>query len=36
MHQPLPIWIIATVIAVALGFAVLVWLGYDRWSDIVQ
>jgi len=36
MHQPLPIWIIATVIGVALGFTVLVWLGYDRWSDIVQ
>ena len=36
MHQPLPIWVVATVIAVALVLALLVWFGYDRWSDIVQ
>lgn len=36
MHQPLPIWVIATVIGIALGLAVLAWFGYDRWSDIVQ
>jgi hypothetical protein len=36
MHQPLPLWVVATVIAVALALALLVWLGYDRWSDIVQ
>jgi hypothetical protein len=36
MHQPLPIWVIATVIGIALGLAILGWFGYDRWSDIVQ
>ena len=33
---PLPLWAIATVIGIALGLAVLVWFGFDRWSDIVQ
>jgi hypothetical protein len=36
MHQPLPFWVIATVIGIALVLALLAWLGYDRWSDIVQ
>jgi len=36
MHQPLPLWVTATVIGIALLLALLVWLGYDRWSDIVQ
>jgi hypothetical protein len=36
MHQPLPLWVIATVIGVALALGLLVWFGYDTWSDIVQ
>jgi hypothetical protein len=36
MHQPLPLWVVATVIGLALTLALCVWLGYDRWSDIVQ
>jgi hypothetical protein len=35
-YEVLPLWIIATVVGVALALALLVWLGYDRWSDIVQ
>jgi hypothetical protein len=35
-YQVLPLWVIATVIGVALALAFCAWLGYDRWSDIVQ
>jgi hypothetical protein len=35
-YEVLPLWLIAAIIGVALGLALLAWFGYDRWSDIVQ